>query len=211
MKRADIAASALSIGVAILCANKAFSQTAQQQIGTAGQLGTATQSITTGTSTSLSFGSSSTIGVSANISATSGTRVLNNADLGINNQGSGACSTGGCLQTTLGVGDENGRLTAGISTVRETTITNSGNTRLETLSSLGQSSVSGIQSVNSLSMDGTKSFLSIELEKSANSQGSEALSLENEIGNGSASINSNTNINVQINNSTFTSVFQQAY
>ena len=81
--------------------------------------------------------------------------------------------------------------------------------------SSGQAELTGVQASNTYSIDGSKSVLTVGMETlHVNTpEGQQGLTQDgsSQVGSGSATMGSSTNMNVQINNSQFVNVFQQAF
>jgi len=79
----------------------------------------------------------------------------------------------------------------------------------------GQGELTGVQTSSTYSIDGTKSVLTVGLEtlqvKTLEGQQDINQDGNTQVGSGSATMGSSTNMNVQINNGQFVNVFQQAF
>ena len=180
-----------------------------------GPKGTLTQSVSAGTTSSLSFGSSANISVGATLSSTSATSSSSNANLVLAPSSSGGCDSVSCIQTRLGYGSEAGVIRANIENLKSSEQNTSTFRNSLTSSNTGQAELSGVQAVNQYMIDGSSSALNVGLqtlhENDAGRNQGITQDGEGQVGSGSATINSSSNMNAVINNNQFVNVFQQAY
>lgn len=179
-----------------------------------GPKGTLSQSVTTGTSTSLSFGSTSSINVGSSLNSTSSTSGSSTSTMTLA-PSSGGCAGNNCIDTRIGYGSETGVVRATMENLKSLETNTNTSTLTQIGTSSGQGELTGVQTSNTYSIDGSKSVLTVGLETLHvnTAEGQQGLTQDgsSQVGSGSATMGSSTNMNVQINNSQFVNVFQQAF
>ena len=178
---------------------------------------TVNRSVTVGGSSSLTVGSSTTFGASANINASPGTTATASSTLKLNALGAdpdgtqglkGSCPTGGCLRTSVG-GDDT-TLSGNIVNVRATDATEFNENKVSSASNtLGAGNVNfkGISGENNLVIDPLSQFVA---ETATIDEGA-AVGPDTRVSSGAASSTIDTSTNADIQSTSFTSVFQQAF
>ena len=176
---------------------------------------TVNRSTTVGGSSSLTVGSSTTFGASANINASSGTTSKSSSTLKLNSLGAdptgalglkGSCPTGGCLRTS--VGGEDATLNGNIVNVRATDATEFNENKVSSASNtLGAGNVDfkGISGENNLVIDPLSKFVA---ETATTGAGA---GTDTRVSSAAASSTIDTSTNADIQSTSFTSVFQQAF
>ena len=184
------------------------------QLNIDGPKGTLSQSVTTGTSASLSFGSTSSINVGTSLNSTSSTSGSSTSTMTLS-PSSGGCAENNCINTRIGYGSETGVVSATMENLKDLETNTNTSTPIQIGTSRGQAELTGVQTSNTYSIDGSKSVLTVGLDTLhvSTPEGEHGLTQDgsSQVGSGSATMGSSTNMNVQINNSQFVNVFQQAF
>jgi hypothetical protein len=175
---------------------------------------TMNMSVQNGTRSSLSFGSSTSFGASVNLTSTEGTSTSASSSL--------APDAGASLNFSIGAGPAAGTTSVNIDNLRTqgTAPANgsdtNGGTQESTMSS-GVAELTGVQSQLNLTLDSARTGFTARSNTLHSSYGAIAgqdgqqlgTGSQNSSASGAATVNSNTN--VDINSTTFTSVFMQAF
>ena len=176
---------------------------------------TVNRSTTVGGSSSLTVGSSTTFGASVNINASPGTTAKSSSTLKLNALGADpdgvqglkdSCPTGGCLQTA--VGGDDATLSGSIVNLRATDAQQYNANQISSGSNtLGAGDVNfkGIAGKNSLVIDPVSQFVA----ETQTVDG--AAETDTRVSSASASSTIDTSTNADIQSTSFTSVFQQAF
>ncbi len=182
---------------------------------------TINMSIQNGSRSSLSFGSSTSFGSSANLTTTEGTSTSSSSTL--------APASGSTLKFSIGFGSTLGTTSANVDNLRSqgsgpATISGSTIDAKDSTISSGVAELTGVQSQVDLTLDPQKTVFTSKTntlhESYGATQGQDGAQLKSNTlssnstsqtsnASGSASISNNTN--VDINSTTFTSVFLQAF
>lgn len=176
---------------------------------------TVNRSTTVGGSSSLTVGSSTTFGASVNINASAGTTAKSSSTLKLNALGADpngvqglkeSCPTGGCLQTS--VGGDDATLSGSIVNLRATDAKQYNANQISSGSNtLGAGDVNfkGIAGKNNLVIDPASQFV-------AETQTVDGAGVKDtRVSSASASSTIDTSTNADIQSTSFTSVFQQAF
>lgn len=178
---------------------------------------TVNRSTTVGGSSSLTVGSSTTFGASANINASPGTTSKSSSTLKLNALGADpngvqglkeSCPTGGCLQTS--VGGDDATLSGSIVNLRATNATQYNSNQISSASNtLGAGDVNfkGIAGKNNLVIDPLSQFVA----ETQTIDGAQADGGDTRVSSASASSTIDTSTNADIQSTSFTSAFQQAF
>ena len=178
---------------------------------------TVNRSTTVGGSSSLTVGSSTTFGASANINASPGTTSKSSSTLKLNALGADpngiqglkeTCPTGGCLQTS--VGGDDATLSGSIVNLRATDATQYNSNQISSGSNtLGAGDVNfkGIAGKNNLVIDPISQFVAETQTLDVDG----AAVKDTRVSSASASSTIDTSTNADIQSTSFTSAFQQAF
>jgi hypothetical protein len=165
-------------------------------------------SVQSGSRSSLTFGSNSTIGTSASLTSTDGVTSSATSTL--------APYAGSTLTFTVGAGSDGGVSSATIDNIRMqgegiSTFKNINVNANEASLASGSAKLDGIQSIVFLPLDAARTGFVVNVDSTPDSSQSSQSGNSSYIGatSGTASLSSNTS--VEINNSSFSSVFMQAF
>ena len=171
----------------------------------------------TGSTSSLSFGSSTRFGTSASVNGTSATKSASESVFKLGNSPTNECPSGGCINSNIG--DDNGNITAKVSTTKAINLENLNNTLINSSSNKytdANAEITGIGAKSSLTLDGNETIFkarSATVHSNANfdSINSKVLSSDTQTSSVSSSGFTSTNTNVDINVSDYVTTFQQAF
>ena len=192
--------SFFTLGLVAALADPAFAQVLPN-LPTPTKGETINMSIQTGTRSQLSFGSNTSFGTSVNASVTEGTSASAYSSL--------APTAGGSLSLAIGATPSTPSVTtAKIDNLKATTATGS--------DSSGNANLTGVQGKLEFTLDAARTEFKAQTQTLHQTYGTDgqhgtSLGKGNQISTAGGSANVNSNTNVDINSSAFTSMFSQAY